>query len=263
MLTPLKCLYLISILAVTFLGGYLPLFKPERARDVKGFPGGQAFAAGVFLALSLTMMLPSAYHLFGTALPGVDFPLGSVIAIASFVLLLWLDHMSMHIRPAERADESLAPPSIPIIMTFMIAVPSFFLGAALGVSESLAALFIFVAIMAHKGTAGFALALKMARSKLTRPRVFALYLTFALSTPTGIIVGGEIHQFLTGNAMLLIKGVILSLAAGTFLYMSTLHELKHTPMIEQCNCRKGFLLMLSGFAVTALVRLLLGEVHRL
>ncbi|MBN1941716.1 MAG: hypothetical protein JW849_00315 [Phycisphaerae bacterium] len=43
--------------------------------------------------------------------------------------------------------------------------------------------------------------------------------------------------------------------------MSTLHELKHTPLIEDCRTRKGFLLMICGFVLTALVRWLIGEAH--
>ena len=57
------------------------------------------------------------------------------------------------------------------------------------------------------------------------------------------------------------QGVILSSAAGTFLYMSTLHELRRTPLIVDCRTKKGYLLMLLGFVVTALVRLILAEAH--
>ena len=52
---------------------------------------------------------------------------------------------------------------IPVVMTIMIAIPSFFLGTALGMNR-----LAVVAIMAHKGSAGFALALNMARSRLSR-----------------------------------------------------------------------------------------------
>ena len=123
-------------------------------------------------------------------------------------------------------------------MTVMIALPSFFLGMALGISDPAAAVFISIAVMVHKGTAGFALALKMVRSTLTRSRTFFAFCLFASSTPFGIITGRDIHQYLAGPSMLLVKGMILSLAAGPFLYMSTLHELRHTPMIVDCSTKK-------------------------
>ena len=265
MLTPFQWISLLSILLIAFAGGYLPLFRPHRAREANGFPLGQAFAAGVFLALSLTIMLPSAFQLLHKAFPNVDYPLASVIAITAFLFLLGIEHLTSFIMAGAQDDthEALSSPVIPIIMTIMIAIPSFFLGTALGISETTAALLICIAIMAHKGSAGFALALKMVRSTLTRPQIFLLFSLFAFSTPLGIIVGEDVHQYLTGNTMMIVKGVILSLAAGTFLYMGTLHEMRHAPLIEHCCSKRGFLTMLAGMLLTAFVRLLLGEAHHI
>jgi len=63
--------------------------------------------------------------------------------------------------------------------------------------------------------------------------------------------------------MVIVKGMIMALAAFTFLYMSILHELDHAPLIKGCSSKKGFLLMICGFLITALVRFLIGEAHRL
>jgi solute carrier family 39 (zinc transporter), member 1/2/3 len=148
-------------------------------------------------------------------------------------------------------------------MTCMIAVPSFFLGTALGISNTEAAVFILIAILAHKSSAGFTLALKMVRSTLSRSKVFWLFIMFACATPAGIIVGQHLHAMLGIHVMLVVKAFVLSIASGVFLYMSTLHELKDTPLIVDCSSRKGFAVAVSGFALTALVRLLIGEAHRL
>ncbi len=263
-MTIFDLLAIISILAATFIGGYLPLFHPERARRARGFPRGQAFAAGVFLALSLTIMLPSASHLLARAFPQVDYPLASLLAILIFLALLSLEQAGARLRGNGASDQTeLSSPAFPLIMTLMIAIPSFFLGAAVGISHGAAAIMILVAILAHKSTAGFALALKMARSTLSRGQTIAAYCLFACATPLGIVVGEDVHHYLSGQAMLLVKGGILSLAAGTFLYMSTLHELEHTPLIADCRTKKGFAMMALGFVITALVRLLLGEAHHL
>ncbi len=63
--------------------------------------------------------------------------------------------------------------------------------------------------------------------------------------------------------MTMVKGIILGMAAGTFLYMATLHELRNAPMIAICNSRKGFSFMMAGFTLTVFVRLLIGEAHKL
>jgi zinc transporter ZupT len=264
MLTSFDWFSMATILVLTFAGGFLPLFRPEQAKTVRGFPSGQAFAAGVFLALALTLMLPSAFHLFNAAFPHLDYPTASVIAILAFLFLLTIEHVTHHMHIARGIREGeRSPPIIPVIMTAMIAIPSFFLGAALGVSPLPAAAFILIAIIAHKSSAGFALAIKMARSTMNRPQVFVLFTLFACATPLGILVGGEVHRILGTHTMTVVKAFILAMASGVFLYMSTLHELRNTPLIvDCCNC-KGFLLMVCGFMITALVRWLIGEAHHI
>ncbi|MDP8219378.1 MAG: ZIP family metal transporter [Candidatus Theseobacter exili] len=263
-LTGFEWFALVCILLVTFAGGYLPLFKRDKIRHGGDFPSGEAFAVGIFIALSLTIMLPAGLHLLGKVFPGLGYPIASVIAISAFFFLLALEHITEHIKSEKGvADDKLSPATIPIIMTIMIAIPSFFLGVALGVSGTSAAIFIFVAIIAHKSSAGFALALKMVRSTLTIKQTIILFCMFAVSTPIGIFVGQDIHTYLTGTSVIFIKGCILSLASGTFLYMSTLHELKRSPMVIFCCRKKGFYLMIAGFVITALVRWLLGEAHHM
>lgn len=265
MLTAFQWTCLLSILAAAFAGGYFPLFRGQKTPGELNFPLREAFTVGVFLALAMTMMLPSSLHLLGKAFPNIDFPLGAVVAVTAYLSLLALEHATHGLKRTPEADQPEGPssPLIPIIMTLMIAIPSFFLGTAFGVSETESAIIIFVAIMIHKFSAAFALALIMVRSSLTRGQVLLTFSLFAFSTPAGIIVGEEIHQWLTPETMTLVKGLVLGLASGTFLYMATLHDLRNCPMITRCGNRVGFLVMLTGFFLTALVRFLIGEAHKM
>lgn len=88
-----------------------------------------------------------------------------------------------------------------------------------------------------------------------------LYLLFAVSTPSGILIGADIREFLRADTMVVVKAVILSLASGVFLYMSTVHGFRRTPLVRHCSGIKGSSLMLSGLILTALVRLVLGLAH--
>lgn len=252
---------ILLIFLVACAGGYKPLTQREQAESREGFPLGQAFSAGVFLALSLIIMLPNGAHLFGKAFPGIHYPLASATALASYMALLALGHLAYAKRLESRGDPALTPSAIPIIMTVMIAIPSFLLGTALGVSEESMAVMILVAILIHKGSAGFALALAMVRSTLTRDRSFALFGLFACATPVGILLGADVHEYLKGYTILCLKAVILSLASGVFLYMGTLHEMKHAPLIVHCCTVRGFVALLAGLVLTALVRVLLGMAH--
>ena len=58
--------------------------------------------------------------------------------------------------------------------------------------------------------------------------------------------------------MQLVEGLVLATAAGIFLYLGTLHELKQAPLSAHCNCRRNFLWLLIGFGLTAGGRFLLG-----
>ena len=246
---------------VAILGGCYPLIKREKSRSAYGLPAGESFTAGVFLALSLFIMLPAGLHLFGKSYPQVNYPLAVIFVVTTFLSLLALEQFSKKLKKLEHAESGLSGPIVPIIMTVMIAIPSFLLGAAIGISENLAAEFILIAVLVHKSSAGFGFALTMVRSTLTRAQTYMLYCLFAVSTPLGIVVGADIIEFLRGDTMVIVKAVILSLAAGVFLYMSTVHGLRRTPLVEHCSGVKGFSLMFLGLIITALVRLVLGLAH--
>lgn len=263
MLTGFQVFSLVSILSVTFAGGWLPLSRPEKAREPDGFQLGNAFTSGVFLALSLTMMLPSSFKLLSHAFPGSPLPLPPVIAACVFLFLLFLEHREEELAVKGQRGGNLTSPLIPLIMTVMIAIPSFLLGTALAISGTVQAVMIFLAIIAHKGTAGFALAIKMVKSSLSKKGTYMLYGLFAVSTPMGIIVGQESRGFLSGHDMIAVKGVILSAASGVFLYMSTMHGLRNNPLIVYCRHHAGFVVMVAGFALTVGVRFLIGEAHSL
>ena len=74
------------IIVATLAGGLAPLRAVGPRLD--RYPLGEAFASGVVLALGLAMMLPASFHLFGRALPQVDQPIASFIAITALLTLL-------------------------------------------------------------------------------------------------------------------------------------------------------------------------------
>ena len=260
-MTAFKWFSVFVIFFVAIIGGYYPLFKRERSRSGLGLPAGESFTAGVFLALSLFIMLPAGLHLFGKQFPDINYPLAAIFVVTAFILLLALEQLSVRLKQENAAGADFSGPIVPVIMTIMIAIPSFLLGSAIGISQALQAEFILIAVLVHKGSAGFGLALTMVRSTLTKTQTYILYIVFAVSTPLGIFIGADISEFLRGDTIILVKAIILSLAAGVFLYMSTVHGLRRTALVEHCSGVKGFSLMLLGLIITALVRFILGLAH--
>ncbi|MFT6835780.1 MAG: zinc transporter 1/2/3 [Francisellaceae bacterium] len=247
------------ILLVSFSGGYYPLMKYNQKMNEDSFPGGKAFTSGVFLALSLTVMLPSAFSLWQKIIPNQVYPVATYIAISTFIILLALEHRLDHIRQDQEPSSII----IPIVMTIMIGICSFLLGTALGVSDTLSATMVFLAIIAHKGSAAFALALTMVKSKMTRKQVYISFTCFAIATPTGIVLGSIIHQYFSGEIALIFKATVTSIASGVFLYLATTYELRHTPFATNCRNRKGFLIMLVGLIITIFVSVLLSYAHHI
>lgn len=250
-----------AILVATLAGGVPPLRAREPEPD--RYPLGEAFASGVFLALALAMMLPASFHLFEKALPHVDEPIASLIAITALLALLGVSHLVRHLEEDLHEDEKGANPLVPILMTVMIAIPSFFLGAALGVSETEQAVLILIAILLHKSSAAFALALKLTDSSLSVGSVRIVFALFVLATPAGIIAGSAVGGQLGTESLLLARAIVLAMAAGTFLFMGTLNELQNAPPIKRCRHWRGFAAMLAGIALTVCARLLIGEAHSL
>jgi zinc transporter 1/2/3 len=261
--TTLEIISALLILAAAILGGYGPLSRRTLTAAHITFPNGESFAAGVFLALSLIIMLPAGTHLFDKVLTPPHFPWSALVAIIAFLLMLAIDHAAAHARAhsATLSQESLTPASIPIIMTVMIAIPSFLLGAALSLSERDAAIFILIAVLAHKGSAGFGLALTIVRSRLSQKQSLILYGLFCCSTPVGIIVGANALTLIDPHTLVFVKAIALSLAAGVFLYMATVHDLERAPLICHCKTMRRFAIMISGLILTAAVRAILGLAH--
>jgi len=250
----------IVIIGAAVSGGFYPLTRRESARSDTGFPYGEAFTAGVFLALALVIMLPAGLYLFEKAYPHEVLPISVIIAILSFLILLGIEHAA--VKSTIKAGEgALTPRSIPVIMTFMIAIPSFLLGTAISLSETENALFILAAVLAHKSSAGFGLALSMVRSRLSVKGTYVLYSVFAFSTPIGILAGVDARHFLRVDTLVIVKAFTLSIAAGVFLYMATLHEFSNAPFIRHCAKPKCFLAMLFGLLLTVGVKVILKLGH--
>lgn len=251
-----------AVVVATLAGGVPPLRATGAGAD--RYPLGEAFASGVFLALALTMMLPASFHLFERALPDANEPIASLIAIAAMLGLLGVSHLVRHLEQDLHEEEATGGnPLVPILMTLMIGIPSFFLGAALGVSGTEQAVLILIAIVLHKSSAAFALALKLSDSSLSVTAVRVTFGLFVLATPVGILAGSVVGGRVGTEGLLLARAAVLAMASGTFLFMGTLNELQSAPLIKRCRHWRGFVAMLAGIALTVCARLLIGEAHSL
>lgn len=240
----LKLILTVVVIAIALAAG-LPTLAAQRGDfRSRALGWGEAFAAGVFLGAGLIHMLGDADGDFAAA--GLDYPYAPMLCGATMLLLLWLEHFG------QRALSGDGGTLMPAMAAAMLSLHSLLTGAAFGVSSTVAVtLVIFLAVLAHKGAASFALALELRRGTLERRRALSIFLVFVVMFPVGVAIGQSIEA--ASGRHPLVEPVFGSLAAGTFLFFGTLHGLASSPMIARCCNFREFVGALAGFCVMAVV----------
>lgn len=241
----MKILAIILIFLIALLSGIYPFFKRVTQKSFN-FQAGEALACGIFLGAGLLHMLADAGRSF--AVLGYTYPFSFLLAGLTFLILLLLEHTGREIY--EHQGE--ASPGFAVLACLMLSTHSFLEGAALGLSASFSVfLVIFLAILAHKWAASFALAVQITKTSLSIRSGLLLFLMFAVMTPLGIAVGSCVSQGI--QAASLPTAVFSALAAGTFLYLGTLHGLSRSIMVDRCCNLANYLFVMVGFAIMAIV----------
>jgi zinc transporter 1/2/3 len=246
----IKLFMALAILFLALMGGFLPFKIKKKYNNPHAFdfPVGESIACGVFLGAGLIHMLGDSAQGFMAA--GCQYPFAFLIAGSSFLGLLLLEHLGSELQ--EQGPS--ASKSIALLSVVMLSIHSLFEGAALGMSgEIFTSLILGFAIIAHKWVASFSLSLQINKSALKFWPGVLCFLFFAFMTPVGIFLGHLVNQ--TTGSHPLWTPIFSALAAGTFLYIGTLHGLGRATMIHRCCNMREFLFMILGFAVMAVVAL--------
>jgi len=162
------------------------------------------------------------------------------------LLLLLFEHLGNEMNDGRDDNSGLA-----LLATAMLSVHSFLAGAALGTSTGTFAVVIFLAIIAHKWAASFALAVSLLRSPLGRYSRFIAFSVFVFFLPLGVACGAIANSFDAQYPLL--APTFKALAAGTFLYLGTLHGLAKGTLVERCCDLREFSAVVFGFALMAVV----------
>lgn len=241
----LKLFFSISIFLVIIIAGYYP-FKKRSKHGHLDFPIGETLATGVFLGAALLHMLPEANAIFTKF--GYKFPFAYLIIGFTFLSFLWLEHLGKELYNHENNNRS----SFAILAWIMLSIHSLVLATALGFSENYSiAIMLFLAIITHKWAESFAISVQLNKSSISHKNNIILFLLFALMTPAGIYLGWHLGHEVTTNS--LIDPILISISAGTFLYLGTLHGLDRCVMVQRCCNLKYFSFVIIGFLLMASV----------
>ena len=231
-----KVVLLAAVLLAGLGGGAFALRRGAGAAANRSLARGNAFAAGIFLGAGLIHMLPDAADIWREL--GWHYPMAFVLATLAFILMLLFEHVLLpeahhHVvhEPAGSTFEPLLEGGREgfgaYVVLAALSLHSLLAGLALGAEDHFAsALVIFLAIMAHKASAGFALGVSLVRSAMRTRRAWALLAVFAVSTPLGILLGALLNVVLDGRPEELLEASFLALAAGTFVYVATFDILR-------------------------------------
>ncbi|MEM7435892.1 MAG: ZIP family metal transporter [Myxococcota bacterium] len=278
----LKGVLLLVILAAGWIGGLVPL-RRTIAESPRFLSLGNAFAAGVFLGIGLIHMLGTASEAWRQTL-GWGYPMGLLLAGGAFLLLLWFEHVALPGRAHDAFHEpggvisDLDPTGAasderndahgprwlqtrpvsrlyPYALVVALSIHSLIAGIAMGAQRTIAnVVLLFVAIVAHKATAGFALGVSLARNAVPRRRALGLIGLFAGVTPIGIIVGLLVTNALDDRSQSIFDAVFLGLAAGSFIYIASFDIIRDEFLQPGPRAAK-WLLAATGYGLMGLLAL--------
>lgn len=250
-MVPFKWLALMLVLIMTLVAGAYPFIRKYKDRLHSDFPVGESLAAGIFLGAGLIHMMGDASNAFYAH--HVAYPIAFLLVGVTFLFFLLLEHIGKELYPHTGCRDHVGGRNpFAVLAVAMLSIHSFLAGAALGITDSLAlSMIILMAILAHKWAASFALSVQINQANFKMKTALLLFTVFACMTPLGIVFGVWASQRLSQWPLL--EPVFASLAAGTFLYLGTLHGLERAVMVKQCCNLRAFLYVIVGFSLMAVV----------
>lgn len=234
-----KLIAALILFTVTVVAVLYPIRAKKENSHLHWLDFGDAFASGVFLGAALFHMLPEASASFKELFPATHYPLAALFCAAGFLLLLFLERLTL--------STSKNYLTIPYVLAIIIIIHSAIEGAVLGINTEFATLSIlFLAILAHKGSESFALSITLNRTQLALTPMVILIGIFAFMTPLGILLGTTISSTAHAAEGKIMTAGFNAFAAGTFLYMSTLHHINHHQRLHEAESLREFFCLLIG-----------------
>ena len=253
-LSTLKVLAALFIFLIGLLGALIArrMMTGDTTRPAIGI--ANCFAGGVFLAAGLIHVLPDSQDDLATACPSLDYPLFGLLACGSLAAMIVIDqigHSAM--RRRGRSDQIRTSAISAGVLFLILSIHSIITGISLGIEPAgVAAMALLLAVLAHKGTAAFALGLKVREVTPGGSMYIRQMVGFALTTPLGVLIGLYLMLQLPESDSALFEGIFDAIAAGTFLYVAVFEiladEFKEAQQVTWKSIAMG-----AGIALMAVV----------
>ena len=180
----LKIVFIFCLLISTGITGYLPLFAPSIHKNRTVLSIGNCFAAGIFIIVGISALLPDAQESFDEDFNN-SMPLAYVLAVVGYLIIFFVENIIFHhdhhnhdheisendtllsvqieagplIKSKNTENNEIIPG---IILTAALVVHSIFEGIAVGLLSSHSEVItLCTAILIHNIPAAIALGIKM------------------------------------------------------------------------------------------------------
>ncbi|XP_023322722.1 zinc transporter ZIP1 isoform X3 [Eurytemora carolleeae] len=274
-----KIIVMVSMFAVTFLFGLIPLklFSAVREntdvtsrirwKNVLSF--ASCFAGGVFIAACLLDLVPDVEEKINEVLEeikdsyGVDveYPLAQFIIVMGFFLILTVEQTVLYFQESWMSEAERQPllsrsrqtsvnqNDFESISRQDSITGLSNVGLAIGLQDDSASLIsIFVAVIVHKAVMAFSLGLNIAQSVMSVKNFIISNFIFSISSPIGLAVGIGIADLPSSLPQNIANGILQGIAGGTFLYITFFEVLPHELNVPTNRLWK-VLFVLLGFAL--------------
>lgn len=233
------------LLAAGMFGGLLALgLRRKEGPETPWLCLGGTFAGGAFLAAALFDLGPESVRDLGWLVAGLS-------AGGVFLGLRWLDQRGHHAHAEVHGHghhpHGAGSATKPWILGGMLAFHSLLEGLALGsVSSAPAQEALALAILFHKATDTFALAMTLGRWGVAAGKILLATLLLSAASPGGAWLASRVD--LSGPH--LFHGILSAATTGTFLYLAGSDLL--LPELKEAEGRAGKIVSaLFGFSVVA------------
>lgn len=238
-----KILSIFLIILIALLGGRGAFKIKSSKKSELYFSLGNTFAAGIFLGAGLIHMLPDAAQGFSDVVDS-DFPFAPFIASLGFLLILFIERIMVR-------DEDIN--SYPYILIAILSIHSIIAGIALGTENQMGqSIVIAIVVLAHKGSAAFALAISMIKAQMQKTKIIKMIVMFSFMTPIGIVIGTIMSNLLSSTASEFSIALFDALAAGTFIYIAIM-EIFHEEFQDRTNLYLKLVMAILGVLFMALL----------
>lgn len=242
-----KAIAALLIFLVSIATAIYPLKKNSIFKHAESLGIGEAIASGIFLGAAFFHMLPDAIEMFNSVYGPSAYPMPELVCMGGFLLLLFLERLSF-----VNANSGISP--IPYILTIILVIHALVEGAALGIGSTFSeAVMIFIAILAHKGSESFALSVTLLRHALPFKRVLLIVIFFSAMTPLGIGLGTVINSLTYADHGKVLAALFNAFAAGSFLYISTLHHIRFHKHAEGSQGLLEFACLIIGASMMGII----------